>query len=367
MNDNSISARNMGALMLLMVLCGSLISGAFTVLQDTWIVVLLMGALFLPVISMYARICALFPGKGLFEIIESLFGRAGSFCLILLMSLYAVLTGALVLQNYTEFTVVISLEATPKIPIMIVLMLPTLYLAKKGPGLLGRWSLIVCGLILVQFAVTLMLSFHFMEPQNTLPMLDHAPLAIVADSYAIGCIAIGETVIAMALFGSLKKGDSSYRAYLPGVLLGALLFALTMLRDLLILGAELEQAAKFSTYMAVRIIKVGNFLERIESSISFIYVLLGITKLSLYLMAASMGIARLLKSANYRNVVVPTGLLMIAVSAITFKNLMEMYDFVWAYRFLNIPFQLLIPLLIWIVAEVRIGWQKRRAVQRAAS
>jgi hypothetical protein len=50
---------------------------------------------------------------------------------------------------------------------------------------------------------------------------------------------------------------------------------------------------------------------------------------------------------------------MTALSSILFKNLMEMYDFVWVYRFLSVPFQPLIPLVIWIAAEVRASKQRR--------
>ncbi len=63
--------------------------------------------IFLPVILMYCRMCAFFPGKDFSTSSTRLFGRFGR-CADLLMAAYAVLTGALVLQNYTEFTVVIS-------------------------------------------------------------------------------------------------------------------------------------------------------------------------------------------------------------------------------------------------------------------
>jgi hypothetical protein len=78
------------------------------------------------------------------------------------------------------------------------------------------------------------------------------------------------------------QGKSAYKIYLPGVLMRVGLFALIILRNFFILGPDLEAAAKFSTYMAVRIIEVGSFFERIESSISFVYILLGVTKMTLF-------------------------------------------------------------------------------------
>ncbi|NLT58292.1 MAG: GerAB/ArcD/ProY family transporter, partial [Clostridiales bacterium] len=101
MKTEAISPRNIRSLLILMVLCGSLVNGAFTVGQDTWIAVLLMGILFLPALLMYSRICALFPGKNLYDITRELFGRVGSLLVVLLMSLYALVVTALQLRNFT--------------------------------------------------------------------------------------------------------------------------------------------------------------------------------------------------------------------------------------------------------------------------
>ena len=353
METENISSRNLRSLLILMVLCGSLVNGAFTVAQDTWIAVLLMGILFLPVILMYSRICALFPGKNLYDIMTGLFGRAGSFLLILLMSLYALLVTALQLRNFTEFTVVIALQNTPSIPIMIALLLPVLYLAKQGLVVLGRWSLIICIIIVVNIVLTILLALNVIDLSHILPVMDHPFSDIVANAFTLGSIAVGETVMVMVIMGNLKKGRSPFGVYLPGILIGVLLFALIILRNLFILGPDLEQAAKFSTYMAVRIIEVGSFFERIESSISFIYILLGITKMTLFLSAATMGIARLLKVSDYKRLLLPVGLLVLAVSAVVFNNVFEMYELVWLYLYFALPFQVLIPLIIWIRAEIK--------------
>lgn len=353
MQTETISSRNIRSLLILMVLSGSLVNGAFTVMQDTWIAILLMGILFLPVIVMYSRICSLLPEKNLFEIITSLFGKRTSFLIILLMSLYALMVTALQLRNFTEFTVVISLKNTPPIPILIVLLLPTIYLANQGLQVLGRWSLIICAVITANIGLTILFALPVMDPSHILPVMDHSLVDITTDTFTIGSIAVGETVMAMVILGSLKKGKSPYGVYLPGILIGVALFALVILRNIFILGPDMEQAAKFSTYMAVRIIEVGSFFERIESSISFVYILLGITKMTLFLSGAAMGIAYLLKTADYKKLLLPVGLLVLAVSTIVFHNVFEMYELILLYRYCALPFQVLIPLLIWIRAEMK--------------
>ncbi len=59
------------------------------------------------------------------------------------------------------------------------------YTRKRGRAI-GRWSAIVCALIVLHIAVTLTLSFcHRAESQNMLPILSYSPLAIGADSIAL--------------------------------------------------------------------------------------------------------------------------------------------------------------------------------------
>lgn len=353
MESEKLTPWNLRSLLIIMILCGSLVNGAFTVMQDTWISVLLMAVIYLPAILIYCRICTLFPGEDLFSMMQILFGRVGSVLIILPMACYALTVTALQLRNFTEFTVVIALQNTPPIPIMIVLILTVLYLAKQGFSVLGRWSTIICTVISINIILTILFSLNIMELSHILPIMNHTPKAVLSNSFALGSIAVGETVMMMIILSNREKDRSAYHIYLPGVLLGVGLFALVILRNFFILGPDLENAAKFSTYMAVRIIEVGSFFERIESSISFVYILLGITKMTLFLSGATMGISRLLRVEDYKKLLVPTGLLALAIGTLVFNNAFEMFDLVWVYQYAAIPFQLLIPIVIWITAEIR--------------
>lgn len=358
MDTHWISSRNMQVWLILMILCTSLLGGAFTSAQDSWIAVLLMGVLYLPMVLLYARLCALYPEKSLFDMMGALFGPVLRTAMLLLMSLYATFTLALMLRNFTEFTVVISLNNTPRIPLMIFLLLPVLYIASGGSKLLGRWSAVVFVFIVVNIVLTILLSLNIIDPSNILPIMDHKWGAVTMDASAVGAIAVGETALVMVIVGRLQKGANPYKTYLIGVLLGICLLALVILRNVLILGPVLEREAKFSTYMAVRIIDIGSFFERVESMISFNLILLGFTKMPAFLLASSMGAARLLKVENEKRLLVPMGLLALALCAIIFKNTFEMYEYARVYWLCALPFQLLIPLILWIAAEIQTRRQR---------
>lgn len=359
MQTESISARNISCLLILSILCGTVISGSTTVGQDFLIAVFFAGMLFLPLIYIYSRICSLFPGKNLYDIIQALFGKHLSLMLILLMSCYALIVSALVLRNFVEFTVVIALQNTPRIPIMIALAVVAAYLAQSGPRVLGRWSLIIFVLIISNVFFTILLALDTINMTNLQPMLTYSPRDITTNGFLFGSISFGETVLAMTIFGNLKQGESPYKAYFTGFIGGMLILGFILIRNLLILGPEMIQIVKFASYMAARIIHFGSFFERIESLISFNLILLGLTKIALCLTAASLGIAKLLKIENFTRLSLPVCFLVLALCSLIFKNMFEMFDFAKIYGFLAIPFQFLIPLVIWLMAEIKV--RKKRS------
>lgn len=353
MESEKLSVRNFRSMLILMILCGSMVNGAFNVAQDTWVSVLLMEVLFLPVMIVYSRLCSLYPGKNLFDIIEVIYGRWVGAVITFLVTAFLMLVTALQLRNYTEFTAVISLQNTPRITLMIVMTFAVIYLAKQGIGILGRWSVIVLCILLLNILLTISLSLNIMNFSHIFPVMHHSARDITSNSFTVGTIAIGDLVALLTVTNHLKGSKSPYKVFLPGVLIGVLLFAIIILRNLFILGPSLDESAQFSTYTAARVIHIGNFVERVESTISFVYVLLGITKLAVYLSAVSIGVSKLLRVNRYKKLLVPVALCSLALGTSVFNNALEMFDAVWSYPYYAIVIQTGVPVLVWIGAEIK--------------
>lgn len=363
MQSGTISARNTGSLIVLMILSSTILSGAATLEQDTWISVILGAAAAAPVIWMCCRTAHLFPGMGLFTMMLHLFGKVGGRIMIALMSWYALHLCALVLRDFVEYTVIIALQATPRILIMMFILLTAVYLSRNDFNLLGRWSLIITVSVLANLLFTILLSFRIIDFTNIKPILDHTFGQIASDTFTVSTVVFCESVLVLALFGSFRKGDSPYRAYFGGILLGCIALTLVILRNLLILGPDLLREASFPSYMAVRLLSLGDFLERLESIISFNLILMGVTKISLCLSCASMGVATLFNVREHKNLVMPISLLVLALSSVLFESMPELIEFIRAYRFYALPFELLIPLLIWITAEIKTRRRKEGALR----
>jgi len=359
MQKESISSRQGISILIMFLFGSSVIMGVSTEAgQDGWFSLLLAVAFFIPVALVYARIMRLYPKKDIFEIMETALGKPAGKILTVLLSLYAVHLSALVLRNFSEFIQVIALPKTPQLTMMIGMLLVTVYLARSGAKALGRWSLVAIILVLAVVVFTVVFSIDRMRFEHIQPVLVHDLPKIASGAFNIFSFPFAESVLLLGIASAIKKKDSPYKLYIFGALLGAAVLLVVILRNLFVLGPAMLQADYFPSYTAARIVRVADFLSRIEGSISMNLILAGIVKITLCLLAASKGTARLIGLEDYRQIVLPVGLIVLALCTVLYKNIMEMFDFVRFYPYYALPFQVILPILVWIAAEIRTRKQK---------
>lgn len=83
-------------------------------------------------------------------------------------------------------------------------------------------------------------------------------------------------------------------------------------------------------------------------------VLSGLLKVSVCLFAASSGLAKLLNLDDHRPTAAPVGAIMIMLAVIMFSNSIEVTDWLKAYKYFALPFQVILPLVILATAEIKM-------------
>jgi spore germination protein KB len=338
----------------------SVVMGVSTmVAQDSWISLCAATLYSLPVVAMYTRIISLNPGVDLFSAIENQLGKVAGKVVVALMSWYALHLTALVLRDFSEFIQIASLLATPQIPVLLMILTTVCSLAKYGGKALGKWAVASMPIVLFIVAFTVFFSLGVMHFEHILPIMEHSVPDILKDGYRIFSFPFAETVLFLSIADFIPRGDRACRTYMGATLLSALVLLIIILRNLFVLGPIVVAAEYFPSYVAARIINIGDFLSRIEGTISINFMLAGITKTALCLIAASRGIARLFNLKDYRKIVIPTGLLTLTLAITLYGNAMDLFTFVEYYPLYAIPFQLVLPALVWIVSEVRARLSKK--------
>ena len=332
--------------------------------QDAWISLLMAAVMMVPLLLLYARIMRLFPETDLFDIMEILFGKIIGRVLILLVTWYALHLCALVLRNFTEFLQIVAFPETPQLPMMLALILVTAYLARSGENILGKWSIIMFPIVTLTVLFTVLIGLVDLDFTHLEPVLTQEFTKIAGGAYQTLTFPLAETVLFLCLAGAVRKEINPYKLYGFAIAISTVILVLVILRNIMILGTPMISASYFPSYTTARILHLGDFLTRIEGTITMNFLLAGIVKITLCLTAASKGIAKIFAIQEYKKMVMPTSMLAVALCAIVYTSTMEMFGFLKYYQIYAIPFQMIIPLAVWITAEIK---KKKQAKKHAAA
>jgi len=282
MNKETISLRQTIYCVMLFIFGSSIILGVSgTAGQDAWISLLLATAGAFPLFMMYARIIRLYPETDFFDILTTIFGN---------------IIGKVIIGLFTWYCIHL---AFPIVTIVILL--------------------------------TVILAVNDMDLTNLLPVLEKGWNPVAEGAYQILTFPYGETVIFLCIAGSIKKQDSPYKIYGYSLLAGSGLLMLIILRNIAVLGPMMVGITYFPSYTTARILRLGEFLSRIEGMITMNFLLSGIVKITVCLIAGAKGISKLFNISVYRNMLMPTSMLALALCAIVYKSAMEMFGFLKYY------------------------------------
>lgn len=364
MGKEVISNRQGIAIMTLFIMGSTLILGIGSdAKQDAWLSVILAVIPATLVMTIYARILSLFPEKNLFAILNSVFGKIAGRILALIYVWYAFHLGVLVLRNFQEFIKVVAFPETPEfVPIMLMGIL-CIWIVKEGIEVLGRFSqlvIIILSFIIIAIFVLCMRDADF---NNLRPFLYNGFKPVLNSAFSVFSFPLAETVLFMAAFNFSKKRNSPFKVYYYALAIGTLFVLIIAIRNILVLGADFIEQTYFPSYVAVSLISIGDFLQRIESTVSVVLLFGGFVKISVCLLSACKGVDYIFKIGNYRQIVAPVGLLMMITSCFIYQSVMEMFE--WAfkiYKYYAFPFQVILPIIIWIAAEIKVKKQSKQSV-----
>jgi spore germination protein KB len=261
-----------------------------------------------------------------------------------------------------------ALPETPLFVSMFCLGLVIIAGVRLGIEVLGRTTTYFIPIIFFILLLVQILGISQLHFDHIKPILGNAPSQIMKGAFSTFSFPFAETVIFIGVFSSLKTKKSNVKVYLTGVLVSGAIIIIATTRNILILGNMLG-SFNFPSYEAVSRISIGDFIQRIEVTDALVFVYGVFIKSSICLLIACKGIGRMFNLKDYRSIVIQMGLLMIYFSYIVYDNAMDMRY--WAFKvypYYAFPMQVILPIMIWIMAEIKARRNKcgkNKQVERA--
>jgi spore germination protein KB len=366
MKKEMISMRQIIFLVILFIFGDSAIIGLNAETgQDAWISLLMATVFVLPLVLMYARIMKLYPEENIFYIMQEVFKPFIGKILIILFVWYALHVSITILSIFCNFIKMTSLTATPKVVIIAAMVLTVIYVVLSSMHNMGRGVVSAFSILCISLILTIFLSFGRVQNfENLFPIANHSIKELSAGAWRILVFPLAETVLFLGVADDIRQGknDNPYKLYLYSILFGSLVLMVIVLRNIILLGPDLMENSYFPSFKAARLIGIQNFLERIEGLITYAFIIAGVAKLAICLFTAAKGITKLFGLKNYKVVVAPLSLLIFAMCPIANASIVEVFEFLKPYQIYAIPFQIIIPFIVWIGAEISVRKKRKEGI-----
>lgn len=327
--------------------------------RDSWIALLLACIIALLVTSIYSRIQRLNASHDFFDALSILFGKWGGRILTILMVWYALHLSALLMRTLTELGMATSIVEPPYYIVLILFTLAGIYLLRSGAATLGRWAFIIFIVLFLVNGFIVIASIKNMQILNLFPILRRPAGELMQGTAQYLSFPMLESIVFLPLLFGKKTNFDAAKIYRFGILIGAGMLLTIVVSTFLLLGEPMMSEIYFPSHNAAKLISVGNFLTRVEEIVSVFMLLTGVTKFVVCLLTAAKGLAHLCGSTDSTAFAVPTGMFSFSFSLIVANNIMDIDRFLAIYPFYALPFQVLLPIIIWCRSEYR-SFQKKR-------
>jgi len=322
--------------------------------HDTWIGIIIGALIILPFVLIYIRLIHLMPAKNIFQMAETVFGKFFSKLFCICFIFYYAATTSVIAFDFPYFVNMTSLVHTKHIVLVSLFLFAAFFLANAGPSVLSGWCMVFVVISLILMLFTSAISQSKIDYNNLRPILYNSPKSIFESAVRMSALPFGEIIFSLGIADSLRSNGKTRRIYLGALAIGCVYLVITFIRICCTLGAEAMKITIFQNYKSISVLKISNFFDRIETFVTYIYILAGIALAAVAIIAACNGLKQLFRLPSYRTLLIPLVLLIFAWSIQTFDGILQTLDFMKRYVFYAFPFQTILPLILWIRAELHV-------------
>ncbi|MCM3748741.1 endospore germination permease [Paenibacillus pasadenensis] len=235
---------------------------------------------------------------------------------------------------------------TPPEAIILLFVIVLTASLRYGLESFAKMSELLFPIFLLMF---LFLSFCLLpqaQLHELLPIASNGIMPILKGAFPAFGFAFMETAAILMLVPNLQ-GDAKAmsKAIRNGFLIGSSFLLVVVFMCIMVLGPEMMSAQYYPTFLLARRISIGNFLERVEALLAFLWIVTVFSKAALFAYALMKGIGEMIGLRDDKILAMPLALMLLAGTVINTPNIANynmlltyyypVYD---VYVYLSLPF-----------------------------
>lgn len=322
--------------------------------QDVWIASFVNIFLGLFIAWLMLKLASKYPRETVIEYAPKILGKwLGSLAALgIIFFYYFIFT--LTVRQFSEFVVNSSMPETPIEVFMMALALAIFYGVRTGLENIARANAFVTIIIYINLFISLSLVLPEMKFGNLLPVLDN-PWSEIIKAGTTSASWFGEMVVLLMLYPNINKPEKLKWPLYGSVVFTSLMVTLIAVSVISVVGPVEAAKQTYPFYSIVKMISLGEIIERIESISMAIWTASVYLKGCLFLYCAIQGLTQLSGFKDSKPIASPLTLLGIMISIFMFHNFAELRNF---QKFNSwVPFMLsstvLIPIVLLLISFFR--------------
>lgn len=295
-----------------------------------------------------------YPGKSFFSTSEEILGRWLGKIVTLIYLYFCLELCTLYVRGFGEFVVTVM---TPELSVdiyLISIVLVGAYAVYVGIESIARVTqLLFPFYILILIFINLLLIGQF-DLDNIRPFLDHSLGKIMYTSLLQYVFPMGEVIFFLGVIPYVKESRHVFKAAMSSIILAGVFLAYRAFVSIGVLGQGTAIASNYPYFNAIRLVKIGEFVERIDVFFLGIFVIAVLIQFTTVFYALSHGLAHLFKVKSVRTLAFPLAFFIFAISGSTITNVVEINDYLMWVRPITGPFYMLVlPAILWTVSFIK--------------
>lgn len=323
--------------------------------QDAWIAASIGVVFSLLVVKLFLTLGNQTPTLNFIEANEKIFGRFfGKITVIGFLSL-TLFSGGELLYFIGIFMKTEVMPETPTLAFALLFSIIIMYAAYLGLETFARSAEILFPMFILIFIFFVVCITPQIKFENIQPIMEVSKTSLFYSIIRFMSVFSFSLVMLLMIYpASVNVQQSSKKGFYIGTILGGIVLVTLITLSLLVLGAANTASRTFPSYALAQRISIGNFLQRIEIIMAFMWITSIFIRTFMYFYTTVVGIAQIMKLKDHRPLILPMGIIMVGLSQIVHPDIVHSDNYnseIWPiYSFV---FTILLPILLLIVAVIR--------------
>ncbi|GAA3347584.1 hypothetical protein GCM10017717_21740 [Deinococcus persicinus] len=323
--------------------------------QDAWIAASIGVVLSLLVVKLFLTLANQTPKLNFIEANEKILGRfLGKFTVVGFLSLTFFSAGEL-LYFIGIFMKTEVMPETPTLAFALLFSIIIMYAAYLGLETFARSAEILFPMFILIFIFFVVCITPQIKFENIQPIMEASKTSMFNSIVRFMSVFSFSLVLLLMIYPArVNVQQSAKKGFYIGTIIGGFVLVTLITLSILVLGPANTASRTFPSYALAQRISIGNFLQRIEIIMAFMWITSIYIRTFMYFYTTVVGIAQIMKLKDHRPLILPLGIIMVGLSQIVHPDIVHssIYnDEIWPiYAFVC---TILLPLLLLIVAVIR--------------